>query len=206
MDYGMLKTTAIEITRKRWLICFCFLIIVGIFNFLTQQYYITVIIMGAILLSEAIFSLNIVRDKDPKISNFFEGFHNFLTATCLYFLQIIKLVLWSLLFIIPGLIKAYAYSMSFFILADNKEISASEAIRRRNEMMQGHKMELFILHLSFIGWFLVGIITLGIGFIFILPYFNITCTLFYEKIKENKPQEKTEYQAEIGNNKIDFSI
>ncbi len=91
--------------------------------------------------------------------------------------------LWSLLFVIPGIVKAYAYSMVPYILADNPGMRASEAIRLSQEMMRGHKMEKFILDISFFGWYLLGSLAFGIGVFFVQPYVDATEAQFYLQLR-----------------------
>lgn len=92
--------------------------------------------------------------------------------------------LWSLLLVIPGIIKAYAYSMTPYILADREDISTTEALKMSMEMTRGYKAELFIAQLSFIGWFLLAGITFGIvGVFYVIPYFTITMGGYYEELK-----------------------
>ena len=91
--------------------------------------------------------------------------------------------LWSLLFIIPGIIKAFSYAMTPFILDENPELGASEAIHRSRMMMKNHKFDLFWLYLSFIGWFLLCCITCGIGFLWLTPYIDTAKAAFYEEVK-----------------------
>ena len=91
--------------------------------------------------------------------------------------------LWSLLLIIPGIIKFYSYAMTFYIISDDPTIEGNAAIEKSMAMMKGHKMELFLLDLTFIGWILVGIITLCIGFLWVGPYIDAAHACFYESIK-----------------------
>lgn len=91
--------------------------------------------------------------------------------------------LWTLLFIIPGIIKAFSYSMTPYILDENPELGASEAIHRSRMMMKTHKFDLFWLYLSFIGWWLLCILTCGIGFLWLAPYFQTAKAAFYEEVK-----------------------
>lgn len=96
----------------------------------------------------------------------------------------IFILLWTLLFIIPGLIMSYAYEMTPYILNDNPDLGAKETLDRSREMMKGHKWELFVLDLSFIGWFLLSIVTFGIADIFYVhPYYTSTHAAFYEALK-----------------------
>lgn len=91
--------------------------------------------------------------------------------------------LWTLLFIIPGIIKAFAYAMTPYILVDRPELSANQAIDLSKEMMKGHKFDLFWLSLSFIGWILLSILTLGIGLFWLMPYITASMGAFYEDVK-----------------------
>lgn len=91
--------------------------------------------------------------------------------------------LWMLLLIIPGVIKAFSYAQTPFILNDKPELPANEAINLSMKMMDGHKLDLFLLELSFIGWYLLGILTLCIGYLWIVPYQYTTMAVFYEDVK-----------------------
>jgi uncharacterized membrane protein len=97
----------------------------------------------------------------------------------------IFIFLWTLLLIIPGIIKSYAYSMVPYILADNPNIGIKKAISLSNEMTRGHKFDMFVLDLSFIGWYLLGAIAFGIGIIFVLPYQNATDAELYLVLRRN---------------------
>ena len=88
-----------------------------------------------------------------------------------------------MLLIIPGIIAAFSYSMSYYIINDHPELSAMEAITLSKEMMAGHKMDLFVLYLSFFGWFILGIFTLDLGFLYLAPYNNATIANFYQDLK-----------------------
>jgi uncharacterized membrane protein len=97
----------------------------------------------------------------------------------------ILIFLWTLLLIIPGIIKAYAYRMVPYILADNPNIGVREAIALSCEMTRGHKFDMFVLDLSFIGWYLLGALALGIGVIFVMPYENATNAELYLVLRKN---------------------
>jgi len=102
------------------------------------------------------------------------------------FFTIIFIVAWSFLLIVPGIMKAYSYRVVPYVFLDNPEISPLEAIKKSKEMMYGHRWELFVLELRFIPWFLLGVITLGIGFIWIVPYFMTAYSEFYIQLKEKQ--------------------
>jgi uncharacterized membrane protein len=97
----------------------------------------------------------------------------------------IFIFLWSLLLIIPGIIKSYSYKMVPYILADNPTIGVKKAIALSNDMTMGHKFDMFVLDLSFIGWYLLGIFAFGIGVFFVMPYENATSAELYLVLRKN---------------------
>ena len=104
------------------------------------------------------------------------------------FLMELKTFLWTLLLIVPGIIKSFAYAMTPFILVDHPEYSASEAIKESERLMQGHKFDLFWLYLSFIGWIILSIVTCGIGFFWLMPYLTSAQADFYNDLKGAGPE------------------
>jgi uncharacterized membrane protein len=127
----------------------------------------------------------LARDQEGKFTDLFNGFHYFGKTFVLNFFIIVFTVLWFLLLIIPGFIAILRYSMAYYILNDNPELRPLEAIDLSKKMMYGYKGRLFLLGLSFIGWLLLSIITLGIGFLYTAPYFHATLTNFYEDLKSS---------------------
>lgn len=129
--------------------------------------------------------LNGTYGDQPKVSTLFEGYKKeYLGKSIILFLLVaIFTCLWSLLLVIPGIIMAFAYSMSWFVLAENPNMTAREAIRESKEIMNGHKMDFFVLSLSFIPWILLVYVTLGIASIYVMPYMQLTITNFYHNIK-----------------------
>lgn len=101
------------------------------------------------------------------------------------FLMMLFTYLWMLLLIVPGIIKAFAYSMTPYILKDYPELSANQAINLSIKMMKGHKFDYFYLQLSFIGWGLLSILTLGIGYLWLMPYMYASMAAFYEDVKND---------------------
>ena len=94
-------------------------------------------------------------------------------------------LLWTLLFIVPGIIKGLAYSLTPFIVKDNPQLSPNQAINLSMKMMKGHKFDLFYLYLSFIGWILLAILTLGIGLLWVIPYMQTSMAAFYLDVKND---------------------
>lgn len=135
-------------------------------------------------LSLAMLYLKMTHGEDISVGMVFDGFYDWWSSVKVLFLTGLFTFLWSLLLIVPGIVKKYAYSMAFYILAENKEMPALEAINRSKVMMDGHKWELFVLNLSFIPWYLLCVVTFGIATIWVEPYICATIANFYNMIKE----------------------
>lgn len=142
------------------------------------------LVSGAFSLGLAAFFLNFPRGGDPRVEQVFSGFERFWPAFGLAFMIWLFTLLWSLLLIIPGIIAAYRYSQAFYIMNDDPDIGVMEAIRTSGELMKGQKGKLFMLHLSFFWWFLLCLITCGIGFLWLYPYVMTASANFYEDLKE----------------------
>lgn len=130
--------------------------------------------------------LNVSRTQcNPQLESMFTVYRdNFLKAFLVPLLQGLFVFLWSLLFVIPGVIMAYAYSMAIYVANDNPEMQAMDAIRKSRELMDGHKWDLFVLDLSFIGWIFLCLLTCGIGFFFLAPYIEMAHVEFYRELTE----------------------
>ena len=129
--------------------------------------------------------LKLLREGDDRLtSNMFHiSFKNYWHKVWGMFLMSIFLLLWFLLFIIPGIIKCFSYAMTPFILEERPDLSANEAIDHSRAMMKGRKFDLFWLYLSFIGWGFLCIFTAGIGFLWLIPYMQTALAAFYEDVK-----------------------
>lgn len=108
----------------------------------------------------------------------------YLNIVKIMFWKEVKIFLWSLLFIIPGIIKAYEYSMVPYILAENPQISSERAFELSKKMTKGEKWKIFVLELSFIGWILIGVIFCCVGQIFVYPYIAATFAELYQVMRE----------------------
>ena len=133
--------------------------------------------------ANALRRLLTLQDDEIVKNTFKISFHNYWHKVWGMLLANILLMLWFLLLIIPGIIKTFSYAMTKYILEENPELGASDAIHRSRMMMKGHKFDLFWLYLSFIGWGLLCILTLGIGFIWLIPYMETAEAAFYEEVK-----------------------
>ncbi|HPJ44525.1 MAG TPA: DUF975 family protein [Tenuifilaceae bacterium] len=155
------------------------------------------IVGGPFALGITIFSLAISRESEPRLEQIFQGFNNFTTALVAYLLMVLFIILWTLLLIIPGIIAALSYSMTFYIIADDSSIKPMDALNKSKTMMYGYKWKFFCLGLRFIGWALLCILTLGIGFLWLIPYVQVSYAKFYDDIKD-KPitKENSGYNKE----------
>lgn len=127
---------------------------------------------------------NLREGNEFAIPSLIEGYQNdFKRLFCTLGLKYVYTCLWTLLLVVPGIIKAYSYAMTEFILEDDKEIENNAAIEKSMAMMEGHKMELFLLDLSFIGWYLLAMLTCGIGLLWLAPYHDTARAAFYEDLK-----------------------
>lgn len=187
--YNELKTLAkAQINGKIGVLFVTYLIVLGItlvVGFVPVLGSIANFILGSMFcLGVSWVFLKIARREEISVKDIFYGFEDLWTAIKANFFINLFLSLWALLLIIPSLIKAYSYSMTFFILAENKGMPVLEAITLSRKMMDGHKMDLFLLNLSFIGWFFLVVITFGIAGIWVFPYFCATLTNFYLSVKD----------------------
>ena len=140
-------------------------------------------VLGSIIsVGYARFNLELVDRGAPSFETLFGYFSYWQTTAVARLLQGLYILLWSLLLVIPGIIAAYSYAMTEFILAEYPELTASEAIAQSKEMMSGNRWRLFCLHFSFIGWDILSSLTLGIGSLWLRPYKQAASAAFYREI------------------------
>ncbi|HNT52117.1 MAG TPA: DUF975 family protein [Candidatus Syntrophosphaera sp.] len=141
------------------------------------------LIGGPFALAVCTIFLKVSRREDFLVEELFDGFKSFSRSLVAYLLIALYVFLWSLLLIVPGIIAAIGYAMTFFIMAEDPKIEAEQALKLSQQMMYGHKTEYFMLMLSFIGWFLLACLTFGIGFFFLQSYTTMASLIFYQRIK-----------------------
>jgi uncharacterized membrane protein len=190
----VLMRMARESLRGKWGLAIgtfvVYLIIIGsiqvVARFFPLAGLLSLLIVGPFVLGLAIFALSISRDQEARLEQIFEGFNNFGTALGAYLLMLLFTLLWTLLLIIPGIIAAISYSLTFYILADDNKIGPMDAIDKSKKMMDGYKWKCFCLGLRFFGLALLCIITLGIGFLWLMPFMQVTMAKFYDDVKANQ--------------------
>ena len=154
------------------------------------------------ILEVATIGVYIKMSRSPEpvaFSDFIEGFNNWARATLGALWQYLWVFLWTLLFIIPGIIKTIAYSQMYYIIAEYKDVSVTKAMRISIEITKGHKWDLFVMYLSFLGWEILAAFTLGILNLWLLPYINMTYINAYHALMKEaiesgriKPEDLTE--------------
>lgn len=144
------------------------------------------IIGGAVTLGYVRFNLNLIDGNNPRFADLFSQFHHLGKGLVLQFLRNIYIILWTLLFIIPGVVATYRYAMAPYLMHDFPELSASEAISESKRLMDGNKWRLFCLNFSFIGWDILCAFTLGIGYLWLAPYREAAFAAFYKEIQYGK--------------------
>ena len=149
------------------------------------------ILMPAFSLSMVVIYLNLTYGQKPSVGDAFSGCKSVIAGWALMFLTALYTFLWSLLFYIPGIVKAISYSMAPYILMDNPGITVGEAIDESKRITKGHKWELFVLGLSFIGWILLICVTFGIAAIWVVPYMQAAYANAYNAIKAPQQAEAT---------------
>lgn len=144
---------------------------------------VSLIVGGPLALGGVIFFLTLARGGTAELGMLFAGFKNFANALAAYLLMALFILLWALLLIIPGIIASLAYAQTMYLLADNPKMGALGAIRKSKEMMRGYKWKLFCLGLRFLGWSLLCILTLGIGYLWLAPYIYSANARFYDDLQ-----------------------
>ena len=158
----------------------------------------TLILSGPLMVGVSAAFVGMFRRDKIEFNDLFRAFDsNFGNPLVMGLLQTIFIFLWSLLFVIPGIVASYRYSMAPYILADNPEMDGKAALDSSKKLMYGKKGKLFCLHLSFIGWIILSAFTFGILYIcYVAPYMQAATTAFYESIKYEVPENQARFLAD----------
>jgi uncharacterized membrane protein len=184
------------------LVCFLSMIISGVISFIPGIGGIAALILsGPITLGLTIFFIKVASGEQAEVGNLFDGFNNFVPAMVLYLWMMLWVFLWTLLLIIPGIIKSLSYSMSFYVLADDPQISFREALNVSKRMTMGYKGRIFLLGLSFIGWAILACLTLGIGFLWLTPYMQTSFANLFIELK-NEAVANGRYNSSLAGNTV----
>ncbi len=172
------------IFKNNWLLAVvAVLIVTAITSAASSIPLLTLFLIGPLSVGTMVVFKNIKRCGVVKIEGLFEGFTKDFGGTLLLgLLQQIFIALWSLLFVIPGIVKAYSYSMAYYLKSEHTDWDWRRCLDESRRITNGHKMDLFILDLSFIGWYLVGSLCLGVGTLWVEAYRNATLINYYEEL------------------------
>lgn len=143
---------------------------------------IQLIIGGPITLGYNRFKLHRLDGQEAVFADLFSCFDRFLDGLWMRIRILLQVFAWALLLVIPGVVAAYRYAMVPYLMADHPEMTVAQAFERSKAMMNGHKGDLFLLHLSFIGWWLVSALTLGLGALVVVPYEQFSEAAFYRNL------------------------
>ncbi len=190
MNNSEIKKSAKEAMKNKWGLAIGVFLVYGLISSAISATGIGAIATGLLSVGFAAFFLDALRSEKASFDSFFKGFTEYLGTKLVSMLLVgIYTFFWTILFYIPGIVKTYSYAMTPYILLDKPELSANEAITDSRMMMRGHKWQLFLLDLSFIGWILLSILTFGILFIYVVPYMQAARAEFYRALKgENEPK------------------
>jgi uncharacterized membrane protein len=161
-------------------------LVIGLISALMSPLGVGFLIAPSFVLSCNKIYIALAQRVRPSVNDVWKGFHYFGKALWLAIITSFFTFAWSLLLVIPGIVKGYSYLMAPYILADNPGMTAREALSESKRMTNGHKFDLFVLGLSFIGWFLLIPITLGLIMIWLVPYTNATLANYYLAMKDER--------------------
>lgn len=152
--------------------------------------FVYMIIGGAVSIGYASFNLDLIDEKDARVGSLFDHFDEWKKAFVARILQSIYIALWSLLFIIPGIMASFSYVMVSYVMAENPELSAREALKESRRIMKGNRWRFFCMTFSFIGWNLLVVLTLGIASLWVVPYEQAAIAAFYRDITDTDMKDQ----------------
>ncbi len=156
----------------------------------------TFFIGGPVSVGYSSFLMRVHDGEEADFKELFSAFGNFLQSFLMHLLSYLFIFLWALLFIIPGIMASYSYAMAPYIMAEHPDIPGRDAITASKELMYGHRWALFCLDCSFIGWHLLGLISCGIGTLFVAPYHNQARAAFYRQLIQDSRSPMEEFPDE----------
>ena len=184
MNNSQIKARAKDAMKNNWGVAIVVFLVYGLITSALSATGIGALATGLLTVGISAFFLTVIRNGKAEFESFFNGLTDNIGTKFISMLLVqIYIMLWTLLFYIPGIVKSYSYAMTPYILLDKPELSATDAITESRKMMNGHKMELFLLDLSFIGWILLSLLTCGILFFYVAPYMQAARAEFYRTLK-----------------------
>ena len=142
------------------------------------------LVAGPFMIGLIMYFLRFQRGQATTVEVIFEGFTNYIETLGIYWWVGSWVMLWSLLLVIPGIIKSLSYSMAYYLVADNPTVGIRNALNTSKKITYGYKVKIFLLNLSFIGWGILSVLSLGIGFLWLIPYMQLTSVNLYLELKD----------------------
>lgn len=215
MTIGEVKKTARDLLKNKWeepikiyllylIISFLTGCVMGTIEVVNGRNYmismttdlVSICIICLFMLGIISFFIKFARGEQVTYKELFAHTSRFVSVLITYILMCIFVSLWTIVFIIPGIIAALSYSQTFYLMIDDPSLSGMDALRKSKELMKGHKCEYFLLCLSFIGWAFLAAMTFGIGFIFLLPYIALSQAVYYNNLVGNSKIERKRKEDE----------
>lgn len=197
-SFSEIKNEALQKLDKNWGNSIAAILIIGVITgaagFIPGG---GLVIGGPFALGMAGYFIKVSRGQSVEINAIFDGFKNFGNALGVYILMLLIILGFTLLLIVPGIIAALALSQTYRIMCDDPSIGITDAMKKSRDMMNGYKMDYFLLNLSFIGWALLCILTLGLGFLVLAPYVVTSNTIFYNHISSYNENQIEKIGAEL---------
>jgi len=184
MNISSILSSAREQLNGKWLIAIVTLVVYGMVTAIAGSVLLGILIVGHLSVGLAIWSLRVARNEELRMESLFEGFKSFVPPLAAYLLMASAIVIGTLFFIIPGIIIGLGLSQVFYILADNPNRDGLQALQDSWNMMRGHKTRYFFMQFRFFFLGLLCVLTLGIGFFFLMPYVAVSNANFYLAISD----------------------
>lgn len=184
-DRSLYKRQALEQLKRNWKsFCLSSLIFIVLTSAASAGTILAAFVYGTLIIAYIRMCFKRINGQKVTVITFLNGIEHFVAGTLAILWFSLWTFLWSLLFVIPGLIKAIEYSQMFYIVAENPEIGVAKAMKLSKILTQGHKADLFVMGLSFLGWAILASIPAGIGFLWLAPYQNMAMANAYLALKE----------------------
>lgn len=191
MDLLQLMQKARTLLAPHWVlsigVCFVYSLVVAVPAELNSYgEMLSFLLAGPLQLGLCFFFLNLVRGEETRFELLFKGFKPLLTVLLCYAIIAALTIVGLILLIVPGIIVALGFSMTYYIIADDPEITFQVALEQSWKLTDGYKMELWVLNLRFIPWYILGLLCLIVGVFAVIPWHNTTLALYYEHLKEQQ--------------------
>jgi uncharacterized membrane protein len=189
MDLLQLMREAREQLQPNWLLAIGVFLVYGMLvgvpsELNTYGELLSFLLAGPLQMGLCIFFLKIVNSETPVFFDLFEGFKPLLQVLLAYAVVTLLTILGLLFLIVPGIVISLGFSMTFYILAERPETPFNEAIQESWNLTNGYKMDLFILHLRFIPWYLLGLLFLIVGIFVVIPWHQLSIAKYYKYLTE----------------------